>query len=89
MKTYLRVGKVISEKAMRKDAIAEKLGVHPSLLSKMLTGERPWSDEQRDVIANILDTLDQELFVEVEEIEGIDGVYVYIGEWSLSTHKVY
>ena len=62
MRTYLRVGKVIAEKHMRKDVIAEQLNVHPSLLSKMLTGERPWSYEQQIQIADILAVSTDDLF---------------------------
>ena len=67
MITFLRVGAVIAQKAKRKDAIAGELGVHPSMLSKMLTAERPWSYEQRMKMAEILGVHYESLFLDMTD----------------------
>lgn len=68
----LRVEKVIEEQGRRKDWVAAKLGIDPSMLTRMLNGERRWTEGAKMAAARALEWVEpiEELFHPLDGEEG-------------------
>ena len=66
----LGIAGVIEEQGRRKDWLAGKLGISPSLLSQMLRGQRRWTEERKLLAIEALGIEeDEELFRPVEGLK--------------------
>jgi len=50
----VRVAEIIDFRGLRKDWVAEQLGISPSYLTRLLAGERRWTPDLQKRIASIL-----------------------------------
>lgn len=61
---------VLEDKGIRKQWLAQQLGVHPSHLSRQLSGERPWTAKQKAKASLLLGVPENVLFLPVSVADG-------------------
>jgi transcriptional regulator with XRE-family HTH domain len=70
----LRIAQLLEEEGRRKTWLARRIGVGPTQLSRMLTGERPWTAKRRELALAALGRGEGDrLFEEVGADDGGSG----------------
>ena len=58
---------LLRAKGLRFGWVAEQMGISPSMLTRLLAGERRWTPEHRQAIARALDMPEESLFFRCED----------------------
>lgn len=62
-----RLNGIIEARGLKKRWVAEQMGISPSYLSRLLSGERAWTPELRSSIADTLEVPEETLFLACDD----------------------
>lgn len=67
------IWRIIEERGIRKDWLAAQLGVSPSQISKLRTGDRKWSPELKQEASRVLMLPEEFLFFDPDKAKESDS----------------